>query len=75
MPVHLSKPDPTKDKAAPHVLKAHRAALATGKSSMEGYLAGVAAWRRIYPDHTHTYASTQATEVIIRATMSLRPET
>ncbi len=75
MPFHLSKPDPTKDKAARHVLKAHRAALAAGQSSMEGYLAGVEAWRRIYPDHTPSYASTQATEVIIRATVSLRPET
>ena len=78
MPFPLPKFDPTKDEAAPAVIAAHRAAMAEGKSSMEGYLAGVEAWRRIYPDHTQAYASTQATEVIIRATLRLQgptPET
>ena len=66
--------DPTKDEAAPAVIAAHRAAMAEGKSNTEGYLAGVEAWRRIYPDHTLAYASTQATEVIIRATLRLRSD-
>jgi len=56
------------------VLRAHRAAVAAGKASPECYLAGVEAWRRFHPEHALTYASTQATEVIIRATMSLRPD-
>ena len=48
--------------------------MAEGKSNTEGYLAGVEAWRRIHPDHTLAYASTQATEVIIRATLRLRSD-
>ena len=68
------KPDPTKDKAARYALKAHRAAVAAGKASPECYLAGVEAWRRFHPEHALTYASTQATEVIIRAILRLRPD-
>ena len=73
-PGFRSKPDPTKDKAARYVLRAHKNAVAAGKASPECYLAGVEAWRRFHPEHALTYASTQATEVIIRATMSLRPD-
>ena len=54
------------------MLRAHRAAVAAGKASPECYLAGVEAWRRFHPEHALTYASTQATEVIIRATLRLR---
>ena len=73
-PGFRSKPDPTKDKAARYVLRAHRAAVAAGKASPECYLAGVEAWRRFHPEHALTYASTQATEVIIRAILRLRPD-
>jgi len=68
------KPDPTKDEAAPAVLAAHRAAVAAGKPIPECYLAGVEAWRRFHPNHARAYASKQATEVILRATVSLRTD-
>ena len=45
-PGFRSKPDPTKDKAARYVLRAHKNAVAAGKASPECYLAGVEAWRR-----------------------------
>jgi hypothetical protein len=36
--------------------------------------AGVAVWRRFHPDHTAQYASMQAVEVILKATVKLKVE-
>jgi len=67
------KADSTKDEA-PYVLAAYRAAVAEGKPTAECYCAGVEVWRSFHPDHALTYASAQAVEVILRATVSLRIE-
>jgi hypothetical protein len=73
--LHLKpKADPTRDKAAPAVLAAYRAAVASGRPTPECYRAGVEVWQRYHPDHTRAYAAAQAVEAIQRATVSLRIE-
>ena len=66
--------DPTSDAAANAVLDAFEAAREAGWSSVECYRTGVAAWRRIHPDHSAEYAAKQAVAVILAAKVSLRVE-
>jgi hypothetical protein len=66
--------DPASDVAAEAVLEAFEAAREAGRSSVGCYRAGVAAWRRIHPDHSVEYAARQAVAVILAAKVSLRVE-
>jgi hypothetical protein len=66
--------DPTSDVAADAVLDAFEAAREAGRSSVECYRSGVAAWRRIHPDQSAEYAARQAVAVILAAKVSLRVE-
>jgi hypothetical protein len=51
--------------AAGAALAAFRSARNAGKPAVECYRAGVAAWRRIHPDHSPEYAAKQAVGVIL----------
>jgi hypothetical protein len=53
-------------------LKAFAAARAQGRSSVECYRAGVAAWRRVHPEQSADYAAKRAVSVILSAYTSLR---
>jgi len=53
---------------------AFEAAREAGRSSVECYRSGVAAWRRIHPDQSAEYAARQAVAVILAAKVSLRVE-
>ena len=66
--------DPTQDSAAADVLTAYDAAEHERLSTVDCYLAGVGAWRRIHPDQAATYAARQAVAVILDAKASLRIE-
>jgi len=68
-------PDGSSDLAAPTgrqpvekaVLKAFAAARDAGRSSVECYRAGVAAWCSAYPDQAPEYAAKRAVAVILAA--------
>jgi hypothetical protein len=66
--------DPTTDVAAAAVLEAFDEARGAGLASVDCYRAGVAAWRRIHPDHSAEYAAKQAVAIILAAKVSLRVE-
>lgn len=55
-------------------LKAFATARAQGRSSVECYRAGVAAWRAVHPEQSPEYAAKRAVAVILSAYMSLRVE-
>ena len=57
--------DQTSREAGDAALKAFAAARAQGWSSVECYRAGVAAWRRIHPEHAADYAAKRAVSVIL----------
>jgi hypothetical protein len=59
---------------AAEVLKAYEAARAAGRSSVECYRAGVAAWRRAHPDQAAEYAAKRAVAVILAANVKFRIE-
>jgi hypothetical protein len=71
---HGSTTDPASDAAADAVLDAFDGAREAGRSAVECYRAGVAAWRRTHPDHSAEYAARQAVAVILAAKVSLRVE-
>lgn len=58
--------------AAEAALKAFEAARAQGRSSVECYRAGVAAWRRLHPEQAAEYAAKRAVAVILSTHLSLR---
>jgi len=60
--------------AAAEVLKAYEAARVAGRSSVECYRAGVAAWRRAHPDQAAEYAAKRAVSVILAANVNFRIE-
>jgi hypothetical protein len=60
--------------AADAALKAFATARAHGRSSVECYRAGVAAWRKFHPEQSAEYAAKRAVAVILTAYMSLRIE-
>jgi hypothetical protein len=66
--------DPTNREAGDAALKAFAAARAQGRPSVECYRAGVAAWRRVHPEHAVDYAAKRAVSVILSAYLSLRME-
>jgi len=66
--------DQTNREAGDAALRAFSAARMQGRSSVECYRAGVAAWRRIHPDQPADYAAKRAVSVILSAYMSLRVE-
>ena len=54
------------DKAAEaDVLAAFQTARNAGRPQVDCYLAGIAAWRRHYPDHEASYAAHQAVALIL----------
>jgi hypothetical protein len=55
-------------------LKAFAEARAQGRSSVECYRAGVAAWRSVLPDRSADYAAKRAVSVILSTYVSLRVE-
>ena len=60
--------------AADAALKAFSEARAQGRSSVECYRAGVAAWRGIHPEQSAEYAAKRAVAVILSTYISLRVE-
>jgi hypothetical protein len=60
------------DAAALDVLEAFRAARAGGKSPVDCYRAGVAAWRRHHPDQAPEYAAKRAVALILAHHAELR---
>ena len=60
--------------AADAALKAFSEARAQGRSSVECYRAGVAAWRGVHPEQSAEYAAKRAVAVILSTYMSLRVE-
>ena len=59
------------DRAEANVLAAFDAAKQASLPTVDCYRAGVAAWRRLYPDQTRTYAAQRAVAVILAAKVSL----
>jgi hypothetical protein len=55
-------------------LKAFAKARAQGRSSVECYRAGIAAWRSVHPDQSAEYAAKRAVAVILSTHLSLRVE-
>ena len=53
------------DGVTAEVLAAFQAAREAGRPSVECYRAGVAAWRRFYPDQAPEYAAKRAVAVIL----------
>ena len=60
------------DRAATAVLAAFEAAEKNRLPSVDCYRAGVDAWRDAHPDHSATYAGTQAVAIILDAKAKLR---
>jgi hypothetical protein len=56
------------------VLKAFESARRAGRSSVECYRAGVAAWRNAHPDQSPEYAAKQAVAVILDVHAKIRIE-
>jgi hypothetical protein len=57
--------DPTADTAASDVLAAYKAAVGARLPTVDCYLAGIAAWRRVHPDQSDAYARKYAVAVIL----------
>jgi hypothetical protein len=66
--------DSTTKAAGEAALRAFAAARAQGRSSVECYRAGVAAWRQIHPEQSAEYAAKRAVAVILSTYLSLRVE-
>jgi hypothetical protein len=64
--------DPTRKATADAVLKAFKTARTQGRSSVECYRAGVAAWRLAHPEQAPEYAAKRAVAVILSAHMTLQ---
>jgi hypothetical protein len=69
-----SRIDPTTNPAAEAVLRAFESARRAGCPSVECYRAGVAAWRRAYPDQSAEYSAKRAVAVILAAHARIRIE-
>jgi hypothetical protein len=67
-------PDLANAAAVDAALKAFTVARAQGRSSVECYRAGVAAWRRVHPEQSAEYAAKRAVAVILSTCLSLRIE-
>jgi hypothetical protein len=70
----VSRIDPTTDVTAEAVLRAFQSARRAGRASVECYRAGVAEWRRAYPDQSAEYAAKQAVAVILATHAKIRIE-
>ena len=57
--------DPTADTAASDVLAAYEAAVGARLPTIDCYLAGIEAWRRVHPDQSDAYARKHAVAVIL----------
>jgi hypothetical protein len=57
---HVSRIDAQSAIAAEAALEAFEAARGAGRSTVECYRTGVAAWRRARPDHAAEYAAKRA---------------
>lgn len=64
--------DPINKVTAQAVLRAFEAARTQGRSSVECYRAGVAAWRSAHPEQAPEYAAKRAVEVILSVHVNLR---
>jgi hypothetical protein len=71
---HGAAIDPAAKRAATAVLSAFRCARDIGRPTVECYRAGVAAWRRVHPDHSPEYAARRAVAVILATHARLRVE-
>lgn len=69
-----STAEPASKATAEAVLRAFEVARAEGRSSVECYRAGVAAWRLAHPDQAPEYAAKRAVAVILSAHVNLHPE-
>ena len=69
-----SRIDRTTDATAEAVLRAFQSARGAGRPSVECYRAGVAEWRRAYPDQTAEYAAKKAVAVILAKHGKIRVE-
>ena len=67
-------PGAAKTTAGEAALKAFATARAQGRSSVECYRAGVAAWRHVHPEHSAEYAAKRAAAVILSNYVNLRVE-
>jgi hypothetical protein len=56
------------------VLEAFEAARCAGRSPVECYRAGVAAWRRAHPDQSPEYAAKRAVGLILATHAKIRVE-
>ena len=55
-------------------VRAFEAARRAGRTTVECYRAGVAAWRRTHPDHSAEYSAKQAVSAILARYAKLRIE-
>jgi hypothetical protein len=70
----VSGTDSTTSVAPQAALKAFEAARRTGRTTVECYRAGVAAWRCAHPDHSAEYSAKQAVSAILARHAKLRIE-
>ena len=66
--------DLTSGTARQAALRAFEAARSAGRTTVECYQAGVAAWRRAHPDHSPEYSAKQAVSAILARYAKLRIE-
>jgi len=66
--------DLTSGTARQAALRAFEAARSAGRTTVECYRAGVAAWRRTHPDHSAEYSAKQAVSAILARYAKLRIE-
>ena len=67
-------PGAAKTAAGDAALLAFATARAQGRSSVECYRAGIAAWRHVHPEHSAEYAAKRAVAVILSNYVNLRVE-
>lgn len=53
------------DQAATEIVAAFQSACDHGLATVECYQAGVAVWKRIFPDHQPAYAARRAVEIML----------
>ena len=70
----LSAVDSTNSADWQAALRAFEAARSAGRTTVECYQAGVAAWRRAHPDHSAEYSAKQAVSAILARYAKLRIE-
>jgi hypothetical protein len=70
----LSGADLTTGGARQAALRAFEAARRAGRTTVECYRAGVAAWRSAHPDHSAEYSAKQAVSAILAHHAKIRIE-